>query len=194
MAIERASRNVSVMLCPEPGYSLMHIRDDVPKDQALQFFGGWMKGFYPVYEGWDKEESLGHTAYREMVDELGLALRDIDFIPFDLRDYEMEKSDPRIMYMTRAIIKPEWIGNTKRLKEGEPEIQGKLNLREGDSMDVFKLDGSLLKEGLYGNDRRMFEIYLRDGPAMEAASIKIDLRGIKFSEEIHKKTWKVKLL
>lgn len=178
--MNRLSRNVSVMLSPEEGYSLMQIRDDV-EGSPLQFFGGWMKGFYPKYEGPAKEESIEQTIYREMVSELGLSLRETFFLPFPkMEDYVLRRDNGQnsIVYLTKAIIKPEWIGNKQKVVERNEEVQGKLNLREGSSMDVFKLDESLLEKNLYGNDRRMFEIYLRDREQMEQASFKLPLENL----------------
>jgi len=177
--MNRLSRNVSVILSPEEGYSLLQVRDDV-EGNPLQFFGGWMKGFYPEYEESAKEESVEQTIYREMIDELGLSLREIFFLPFpNMDDYTLRRDNGQnsIVYLTKAVIKPEWIGNKKKVERNE-EVQGKLNLREGSSMDVFKLEESLLKQNLYPNDRRIFGIYLRNKDEMEQSAFKLSLENL----------------
>ena len=51
-------------------------------------------------------------------------------------------------------------------------------------MDLYALDDSILERNLYGNDRRMMEIFLRHGKAMINGALKIDFRGLQFPREI----------
>lgn len=195
----RTSRNVSVILSPQ-GYpagrrelsdytSLFQTRDDL-HGNPIQLFGGWMKGWSKKnpYEhlGWRNEESVGHTIYREMVDELGLALREVLLLPFPrIEDYDLfqGKSPSPLVYLTWAEIYSSTIGNKRRVEPSE-EVNGQLNLREGSSMDLYKLDDSILERNLYDNDRRMIKILLRNWKAMINGAVKIDLRGLQFPREI----------
>jgi len=183
----RLPRNVSIMLCPDPGYCLMQYRDDVPGN-PLQFFGGWMKGFRKVNDYSKTEESLGHSVYREMVCELGLALKEIYFLPFpSINNYiSVIGKENALVYLAQARIMPDWINSTRRIIPGN-EIQGKLNLREGLSMGVFKLDGSLPTHNLYEPDKRLFQIYLKNSEVMEQAAFKISLDNLVFPEEKRQK-------
>lgn len=150
----------------------MQRRDD-EDGNPIQFFGGWFKGFWPEDQA---EESIGHAIYREMVTELGLALREVWFLPFPLNDYTLERSDnsDSIVYIVKANIDPVWIGNKQRIQPGQ-EVQGQLNLREGESMEVYPLDFSLFDQPLYGNDMRMFDLYMANRKVIEQASFKLAL-------------------
>jgi hypothetical protein len=172
------TRNFSIILSPKFGYSLMQFRDDIPGREPIQFFGGWFKGIHPKYVGLNKGESIGHAIYREIILELGLALKNILFLPFPkASDYIYKnKNNQSIAYLTYVNIKEEWI-ESKNKVQGAFEIPGKLNLREGCRMDVFKLEKRLLKSDLYENDRRMLNIYLENREIMEQSAFKIDLHG-----------------
>ena len=50
-------------------------------------------------------------------------------------------------------------------------------------MDVYSMDPSLLEQELYGNDRRMFEVYLRDGDKMRQAALPVYLSLDGFPQE-----------
>ncbi len=195
----RASRNISVILSPQ-GYptgkgdlsdytSLFQARDDI-SGNPIQLFGGWMRGWDSqkpyAHRGWAEEESVGHAVYREMIEELGLALREVLLLPFPgIQDYDLfpGKSSSPLVYLTWAGIDPSIIGNKRKVEPNE-EVSGKLNLREGSSMDLYTLDGSILDRNLYGNDRRMIEILLRHGKAMINGALKVDFRGLQFPREI----------
>lgn len=195
----RTSRNVSVILSPQ-GYptgkgelsdytSLFQTRDDLPRN-PIQLFGGWMRGWSKEkpyrHLGWQHEESVGHTIYREMVDELGLALREVLLLPFPrVEDYNLfqgQNTSP-LVYLLWAGIDSSTIRNRRRVEPNE-EVHGQLNLREGSYMDLYRLDDSILERNLYDNDRRMIEILLRNWKAMINGAVKIDLRGLQFPREI----------
>lgn len=195
----RTSRNISVILSPQ-GYptgkgelsdytSLFQARDDISRN-PIQLFGGWMRGWSNEkpysHLGWRHEESVGHTIYREMIEELGLALREVLLLPFPrIEDYNLfqDKSSSPLVYLAWAGIDPSVIGSKTRV-EPSSEVPGKLNLREGSYMDLYTLDGSILDRNLYENDRRMMEILFKHWKAMISGAVKIDLNGLQFPKEV----------
>ena len=201
----RQAKNVSFMLCPNDHTSLLQVRDD-EASKPLQFPGGWCKVYDKngaSYLSWDEinrltpeerkrqEEPLDQAVVRECIEEFGLWPASATFMPFDLHfmgGYTLVregKPDAQV-YLTSIPINPDWIGNLQRIKE-EDEVGGKLNLREGSSIGLYPLSEELLRENLYGNDRRMMEMYLHDRAKIDQAAFKIGLQHVRFPEPIQQK-------